>query len=241
MRIGVVCEGPTDYFAVVSFFGHALKEDQGIQAQFVSLQPQMDQTRPPGGWGNVLSWFDRNPPALRIQQYFGGGFFGGSLGTPPLDALLIQLDSDVLGEKSFSDHVQKTYGLSVGNPTAEDARANEIRQVLQIAAKYSEMTTGDIERHVIAPAVEATESWCVAAFTAPTPNCETLSGQSLVDAFMVALERSEGRMPNPPYANTDKNPARRETFCNKHAQGSGRVRAGCAQFEIAFQQLAKIP
>jgi hypothetical protein len=236
MRIGVVCEGPTDYFAVVSFFGHALKEE-GIQAEFVSLQPQMDQTRPPGGWGNVLSWFDRNPPSLRIQQHFGGGFFGGSLGTPPLNALLIQLDCDVLGERPFSDYVQKTYGMTLGNPADEGERAGEIRRMLEVVAKFSDMTEGDIGRHVVAPAVEATESWCVAAFTTPTPNCEALRGQALVDAFMTALERSEGRLPTPPYANTDKNPARREAFCKKHAQGSDRVRSGCAHFEQAFQQL----
>ena len=48
MRVGVVCEGPTDFFAIESFFGHALKNDQ-IDAEFERIQPTLDNTNPEGG------------------------------------------------------------------------------------------------------------------------------------------------------------------------------------------------
>lgn len=237
MRVGVVCEGPTDFFAIRSFFGHALEVDTGVQPEFIALQPEVDCTNPEAGWGNVLLWLQRNSPKIRIQQYFAGGLFGGGLATPPLDALLIQLDSDILGEHVFTDYVQNTYGFQLGNPQLGAARANQIRAVLELACRFPEMTQADIDRHVIAPAVESTESWCIAAFTTPTPDCELLSGQSLVDAFMAALERSEGREPTLPYAKIDKNIKRRLAFCEKHANGSRRVRNGCQHFETAYQQL----
>ena len=53
MRVGVVCEGPTDFFAIESFFGHALENDQ-IDAEFVRVQTKSDNTNSEGGWGNVL-------------------------------------------------------------------------------------------------------------------------------------------------------------------------------------------
>ena len=237
MRVGVVCEGPTDFFAVKSFFGHALENALAAPVEFIALQPQMDKTNPEAGWGNVLLWLANNPPVSRVQQYFGGGLFAGALGSDPLDALLIQLDSDILGDRLFKDYVFKSYNLTVENPTQQDERAKEISRVLQEAAQFINMTAIDVRRHVIAPAVEATESWCVAAFNAQAMNCEDLSGQRLVDAFMVALEKSEGRIPSLPYANTDKDQRRREIFCNKHASGSARVIEGCPAFERAFLQL----
>ena len=54
MRLGVICEGPSDYPAMVHFVGAALK-NQGIDAVFQSLSPNMDKTRPEGGWGSVLT------------------------------------------------------------------------------------------------------------------------------------------------------------------------------------------
>ena len=239
MRVGVVCEGPTDFFAIKSFFGHALKND-GINAQFVRIPPKSDNTNPEGGWGNVLLWLDRNNPAYRIQIHFGGGLFQEPVDKPRLNALLIQLDSDILGKQSFTNRVSNAYDLAVENPDDAQERADEIRKVIRSAAKFDDMTEHEKALHVIAPAVESTEAWCVAAFTTPTPNCELLNGQNLRDAFMSVLERSEGRNPSPPYSRIDKDQKRRKDFLAIHAQGSARVRGGCQQFDQAYQQLGEL-
>jgi hypothetical protein len=105
MEIGVVCEGPTDFPAIVHFFKHAL-EQKNITAQFRYLHPDMDKTRPDGGWGAVLLWLKNNPPTSRIQKYFGGGLFQGPLNVDPLDAIVIHLDADVLPDKSFINYVK---------------------------------------------------------------------------------------------------------------------------------------
>ena len=236
MRVGVVCEGPTDFFAIKSFFGHGLENDE-INAQFVPIQPEVDNMNSEGGWTNVLLWLDRNNPDYRIKNYFGGGVFEKPNDKPPLDAILIQLDSDILGELSFTNHVSNAYDLVVGNPGNAQERADEIRRVIRSAAKFDDMAEHDVELHVLAPAVESTEAWCVAAFTTPTPNCELLKGQHLKDEFMIALERREGRVPSPPYAKVDKDQKRRQRFLATHAQGSARVKLGCQQFDQAYQQL----
>lgn len=241
MRVGVVCEGPTDYYAIESFFRHALWEENGIKAEFVSIQPEMDSVNPQGGWGRVLGWLNKNNPEYRIQNFFRGGVFADEHGRLPIDVLLIQLDSDILGNESFTNYVNDAYGeIDVGNPVDALDRANEIRNVLQFAAKFREMTEDDVKRHVIAPAVEATEAWCVAAFNGPVQDCETLRGQDLINAFMAALERSEGRVPTPPYARANKDQKRRKKFCRKHARSSARVKQHCAQFDRAYRQLSDL-
>ncbi len=239
MRVGVVCEGPTDFLAIESFFGHALKNDE-IDAQFVRIQPEADNMNSGGGWTNVLLWLNSNSLAYRIKNYFGGGLFEEPLGEPLLDAILIQLDSDILGEPSFANYVSNKYELDIGNPGDAQERADEIRRVIRSAAKFDDMTEHDVELHILAPAVESTEAWCVAAFKTPTPNCELLKGQNLKDEFMSALERSEGRVPSPPYSRMDKDQKRRKEFLAIHAQGFARVRDGCQQFDQAYQQLREL-
>lgn len=54
-RIGAVCEGPADFHAITSFFGHSMSLT-GIPVKFVPLQPDPDATAPEGGWGHVLLW-----------------------------------------------------------------------------------------------------------------------------------------------------------------------------------------
>lgn len=236
MRIGVVCEGPTDYLAITHFLGTALSEKH-IDPTFIQLFPDLDRTRPEGGWPNVLLWLDRNPPAARIQSLFGGGLFSGALSTEPLNAILIQLDTDILGCDDFSNYVQKLYGYEVTNFEEPSERASEVRQVLMLAAKFEDMSNADQVKHVIGPAVEATEAWCVAAFHPVDQNAELLRGNDLMNAFMNVLERSEGREPQDTYANIDKSVRRRKIFCERHKGGSGRIYRSCTQFATAVDDL----
>ena len=142
------CEGPTDFFAIESFFGHALEND-GINAQFVPIQPEADNMNSGGGWTNVLLWLHRNDPKYRIKNYFGGGLFEEPLDEPPLDAILIQLDSYIFSEQSFTNHVSNKYELDVENPDGAQERANEIRKVIRNAARFDDINEQYKALHVM--------------------------------------------------------------------------------------------
>ena len=247
MRIGVVCEGQTDFIAIEAFLGHSLKH-HGITAEFEAIQPEMDNSSP-AGWGHVLMWLVNNPPRTRVLKLFGGGLFGGNLARPPLDCLLIHLDTDILGHDSFNKYIKKKFGYTANSPTEPIDRGQEISDVLKLAWREQDITDADNDRHVPAMSVESTENWCVAAFSAQPDDFELLSaqhlpdhfellsGQHLVDCFMSALEKSEGRHPNTPYAEIDKNIPRRRKFCKKHAHNSRRVSSGCHHFKIILEKL----
>jgi hypothetical protein len=239
MRVGVVCEGPSDFPAVACFFGHAL-ETHGVTSEFVPLFPEMDKTRPEGGWANVLLWLGRNPPETRIQRYFGGGLFAGALSTEPLDAILIQLDGDALHDASFQNFVRLKHSYEVATTNSPRDKAIQIERIIALAGDFEAMTQADVARHIPAPAIEATETWCVAAFSSAHQNYEILDGQDLIDAFMTALERSEGRTPQAQYSNIDKSLPRRRRFCQTHATGSARIARGCPQFDRALARLTSL-
>lgn len=239
MRIGVVCEGPSDYPAIEHFVGVALA-DLGISATFRSLHPEMDRTRPTGGWASVLTWFKRYTAQTRIQKYFNGGLFGGDLGEDHLDAILVHLDSDVLEDVSFKKFVLKEYGVSIVTASNPRARAQEVEKVLAGAAEMSILSSSDRKRHVFFPAIESTEAWCVSAFSGKPIKANYLNGNALRDAFMSALEASEGKSPKHAYENVDKSATRRERFCKKHSKGAGRISRNCVVFRSSMRKLANV-
>lgn len=239
MRVGIVCEGPTDFYAIKSFLGNAL-EASNLVCEFHAIQPEMDQTLPEAGWGNVLLWLYNNPPALRIEKYFGGGLFGGNLSTPPMDALIFQIDSDILGDESFASYLRGNFDYTVRTPVDPAGRAAEIRTVLTLAIGAAEMNAVDLERHVLLPAVESTEASCVAAFSGQHVDAEQLSGQAMIDAFMSALETTEGNVPSLPYARINKSPARRQRLCQRLANSSHRVVDRCASFRDCLTRLENL-
>lgn len=232
MLVGVVCEGPTDYPAIVHFFGNALRAD-GIHASFTSLHPRLDRTRPDGGWGNVLLWLANHGPQERIQRFFNGGLFE-SPAAEVCDVLLIQLDTDVLAEESFKTYVLNSFGIEVSPTTDPHEKANQISGILRAALKYEDLCGDDAARHIVCPAVDATESWCVAAFDRRSIDAESLQGAALITAFMKAMERFEGKVPNDEYANCSKDAKRRERFCNSHGRFWGRVVRSCPHFAASL-------
>ena len=236
VRIGVVCEGLTDWHAIRSFLRNSMSS-AGFSVEFVPLQPDPDATSSKGGWTKVLSWLENHPPEHRAQRFFTRGLFGGGLAEELLDGILVQLDSDILGEDSFVAHVEKQHGYTAKDPATAEQRAEEVCQVLSLAARLLEMTEADVSRHVLAPAVESTEAWCVAAFSSRPSDFERLSGPDLANEFMCALERSESRPLKQPYAHVDKSPDRRLRFCRNYASQSDRIIAGCPRFREAHDQL----
>lgn len=231
MRVGIVCEGATDISAITEFLRCSLNA-LGRNPEFSVLFPAMDRTRPVAGWGNVLHWLRNNPPAVRIQRYFGGGLFSGSLAEIPLDAIVIHLDTDVLNEGSFQEFVRRELGIDLGsrNLISVSDRGAAIKDVLSASAKLADLTAVDVRRHVLAPAVESTETWCIAAFRGSSDDFESLRDEDLTTAFMHALERSEGRVPKSNYAVIDKDVGRRARFCSKHQSGADRIYHSCVHY-----------
>lgn len=239
MKIGVICEGPTDFVAIEAFFGHALGE-LGIKASFIDIQPKMDRSSPKGGWGKVLRWLDRNQIQKRRMKYFLSGPFENST-TKVLDCLLIHMDTDVLDKIEFQNCVQKNYpGINIKNPVPHEpaARSKEIEKVFLVAGWHqSNMSEDELRRHISLPAVESTEAWCLAAHSNVYEDFELVSGQDLKNRFMSALSLAEGQKPKTHYNKIDKNIERRKFFCEKYAHCSQNIIHGCTQFRNALTKI----
>lgn len=239
MKIGVVCEGPTDLPAVVAFFGDSLK-NAGYFPTFEKLFPDPDRTRANGGWGNLFSWLKNHPPATRISRYFGGGLFANFETYQRVDAILFQVDADIIDDDGFRTFANREFGVEIQLAVNPDERARAIREVIELAADAETLTLADKARHVFAVAVESTETWCLAAFNPKPSELEVLRGSELRDEFMKALERSEGREPRESYAECDKNANRRLKYCERFERFSSRVAASCPHFEIPAAQLQRV-
>jgi hypothetical protein len=236
LRVGVVCEGPTDYPAIVAFMGEALAA-AGIAASFIGIQPDMGRTLQNAEWGNLECWLKSNPPAQRIRVHFDGGLFQRNMSAKACDVLLIQMDSDILDDGAFQAHLRNDYDFALVGASKPSERGRQIVQVLELWSKVNELTAVDRQRHIFAPAVESTETWCVAAFDHKYQDPETLRGAALIQAFMEALETSESR-PIKTYVEADKQEERRKIFCEKHSStGHARIMEACPHFAQAITQL----
>ncbi|MGB8843815.1 MAG: hypothetical protein WCC64_22410 [Aliidongia sp.] len=238
LRIGVICEGPTDFHAIRHFMAPAL-DQHGVKASFIDIQPDMGRTLPEGGWGNVELWLKNNPPKLRIQSYFDGGLFQRNLSSKACDLFLLQMDSDILDDESFISHMRNDYGIEIAKILDHVERGRRISDVLKLWSNVKALTQVDSRRHVFVPAVESTETWCVAAFDNKHQEPENLRGADLAQAFMEALEQSESR-PIQVYTTVSKDVERRARFCETHAAGHSRIVERCPHFNSAVTAILKI-
>ena len=239
MRIGVVCEGPTDALAINNFLRASLN-DRGITPVFVPIQPENDRTKTPvGGWYEVLNWLRNNPPKSRIKNYLSGGLFDDDLSAKRCDVLVFQMDSDILSDDSFQNWVKKHLCYDVADSTEPVPRGKEIRSIIGTAGKFETLSDDESKRHIPAPAVESTEAWCVAVFEKFSHDPERLKGLDLCEKFMTALHRSEGR-PVQQFTRIDKSPRRRSRFCEKHAAGRfRRVETQCRHYRELVKSLTR--
>ena len=228
MRVGIVCEGATDAHAIMCFLGASL-ESRGVNPIFVALQPEMDRTSPSGGWGLVLKWLKQNPPSARAIAYFDGGLFGGDLSEKQCDVIVIQIDADNLADKAFRSYIRKQFDIDLVESDDPIERGDAVRLIIEAAGGFVELSEVDRNRHVVAPAVESTETWCIAAFRQLDDNPELLGGQDLCAEFMTALHRSESRQ-NQEFVQIDKSPDRRLRFCRKHSVGFDRLENQCHHY-----------
>jgi hypothetical protein len=211
----------------------------GVKTSFIDVQPDMGRTMPEGGWGNVELWLKKNPPEFRVRQYFDGGPFQRNMFSKACDLFLIQMDSDVLENVSFTTHMRNEYGVEFTKVLDPSGRGQQISRVLQLWSDVKTLTEADSRRHVFAPAVESTETWCVAAFDNKHRNPEALRGPDLVQAFMEALDLSESR-PTKAYTNVSKDVERRARFCERHAVGHARIVERCPHFISAVTGILKV-
>lgn len=225
MKIGVVCEGGTDFFAIENYVGEELKKI-GIDAKFVLLQPAADESSG-GGWGNVLLWLLNNPPTSR-NNFFGRGLFSHSQEKKNIDAILMHLDTDVLSDVGFQNYVKKKGCLIAGVSTIED-KSIEVSKILRVFSDVNNVQSNLKNKYICAPIAESSESWCISAEGGYQGDSEKLSGQALIDAFGKALARVSGHAVKDTYANINKNKPSRENFCNKTRSSSENVMA-CSLF-----------
>ena len=229
MRIGVICEGPTDVHAIVNFLGASLT-DRGVDPVFVTIQPESDRTKAmDGGWHAVLRWLIGNPPESRVPSYLRDGLFDDGLSAKRCDVLVVQMDADILSHGPFQNWIRRNLRYDVVDSADPIQRGNEIRSIIEIAGSFENLSQSDSERHVPAPAVESTETWCVAAFRTLAGDPERLRGQHLCQEFMTALHRSEGRAVQS-FTQINKTPSRRLWFCRKHSSGFRHLEAQCHHY-----------
>ena len=229
MRVGVVCEGPTDVHAVVCFLEASLA-NIGISSDFVMLQPEMDRTSPvDGGWNVVLKWLERNPPNSRVKAYFSGGLFDNGLSANQCDVIVFQMDTDILSHSPFQNWIKNNLGHVVVEPRDPIDRGNEIRSIIGIVGGFSELSPVDRHRHIAAPSVESTEAWCIAAFRDQSYDPERLREMDLCREFMAALHQSEARAIQH-FSQINKSPNRRLRFCRKQAVGFARLERQCHHY-----------
>lgn len=236
MRIGIVCEGPTDRHAIVNFVRASLT-DRGIRPEFVAIQPEIDRTNP-SGWHAVLNWLLNNPPAVRLTSYLGGGLFAEGLSAKSCDLLILQIDADNLSERGFQNWNRTRLGYTVKDMADPIGRGNEIRLIIRIAGKFDMLSDRDSRRHLPAPAVESTETWCIAAFRPLRRNPEYLSGPALCQEFMTALHESEGR-PIQSFTHINKSPDRRRRYCGRHSSGFRRLEAQCRHYQALVESIVR--
>ena len=93
-----------------------------------------------------------------------------------------------------------------------------------------------LRRHIPAPSVESTETWCIAVFRQLSVDPETLSGNSLCREFMTALHRFENR-PIEDFVRIDKNPGRRLPYCENHSGGYARLENQCYHYRNLVDSL----
>ena len=238
MRIGIICEGPTDEPAITNFLKASLTY-RDITPEFVLIQPDNDRTKPSdGGWHAVLNWLLNNPPKSRIATYLSGGLFDDGLSAKRCDVLVFQMDSDILSKCGFQNWTRNTLGYGVTDSTDPIQRGKEVRSIIEIAGNFEELSDDESKRHIPAPAVESTEAWCVAVYGSFSGDPERLKGLALCREFMTALHGSENRDLQP-FTKINKSPDRRRIFCERHADEFRRLESQCRHYRELVKSLTR--
>jgi hypothetical protein len=211
MRIGVICEGQTDFVAIKIFLEQELSH-LGKRVTFDMIQPAYDNSLP-SGWSQVLLWLEGNELPFRSALYLKGeSLFAVEDEEAKYDALLFQMDCDIIGHESFEAFIRKRK-ISYTPPVNIIDRGNVIRHVLLSIAGHASDTVSLRHKEVMTPIVESSEAWLLAAENVAN-NPEGLIGQPLIDAFGALMARCLGRPPQSNYSVINKTTKTRMRICN---------------------------
>ncbi|AFO91545.1 hypothetical protein [Phaeobacter inhibens] len=227
MRIGIVCEGQTDFIAIERLVGLSFRA-RDIDVSFVSLQPPVDNTRAGAGWPQVLRWIEKNPIGQRNVQHFGRGLFAKDLSAKRCDAILFQMDTDIIGEQSFENKVRND-GYAAATPSEPRQRAVFIADVLAHYLDYSNLDSTLQRKHFLFPAVESTETWCIAAADNFEQDPETFGLADLVHHFGCLVSDVCGQPRRDSYTKINKRQILRRKVCESLTD-VGLLEAQCAQY-----------
>lgn len=218
LRIGVVCEGQTDFAAIKIFFEDEFSRTER-NVTFDMIQPAWDNTLP-SGWSQVLLWLENNEIPLRSALYLkGDSLFATEDQDAKYDALLFQIDSDIIGEASFEAFIRKR-NIVYAPPADNVDRGNVIRHVLLSIGGHASDADSLRHKEVMAPIVESSEAWILAAEKIAN-DPENLIGQPLIDAFGALVARSSGQAVKASYVSINKTTKTRKRICNLIVKNSG--------------------
>lgn len=235
MRIGVICEGPTDFVVMSSFFLKDLTgEFDGIE--FSIIQPALDNTLP-GGWSEVLHWLENNPPENRSALYRKGqSLFLIEDDAQKFDALIFQMDTDIIGEPGFEKFCQAR-GLAVSRPVSPAERADFIREVIIHLAGTDtiERTIGGGEIPIAI--VEACETWVIAA---GMDECvaEELNPEDTCNNFGKIFARYSNQPEKSTYNKINKSVKSRRRVCEKICE-RGTPKGRAVHYDLSLQHIKK--
>lgn len=228
MRIGVVCEGQTDFIALESFLIPALA-NEGVAAQLVDLQPRMDLTRQGAGWSNALTWLITNNLASRQLNYLGTGLFSGIASPKNCDVILTIIDADVLDFPDFSGFLKNKGYAPVNSPQDSEARYTLIQSTLATVCGFATVAEAALGKHVVAAAVENSEAWCTASYVEDgiVADPEKLPKAAIAAAFANKLVHFDGQGAD----ESIKDVTRRRDFCRSPQASWERVCRSCPMFQ----------
>jgi hypothetical protein len=175
--------------------------------------------------------------ASRLTAYLGAGLFASGLSSKKCDYLIFQIDTDVLDEDHFSNFVRNRKSIVVANPLDPADRFDEVRRVLLEFCEFTSSAEADANRHIVAPAVENTEAWCVAARDPQVADLERERKAALASAFAARLVDFEGEGAQP---GSIKNVARRRAYCQHHRSAFGRVELECSQYLRLVHEVERV-
>jgi hypothetical protein len=232
VRIGIVCEGPTDTVVIKVACERYLAE-LGWQANVFPIQPLRDSTLgEQGGWTMVRTWLLSNNHESRCLRHFGLGLFANGLDALQCDIIFIHLDSDIIKDAAFNE----------GAPPVMRSPVTDREYVVRKLADWigrDNFTDADQHRYVSGVAVQSIETWCLALFKVNAGSIESIDGDQLGKAFNLALLASEGIQKADVASVPNKDRNRRARFVDTQSTKAGLQRAmdQSPSFNCAFAAL----
>ena len=95
--VGIVAEGSTDIAVLGEYLSAWVARHESVTLEVRPVQPTIDATSGEagdGGWGAVKTWCEQHSPGFRALDLFSPLLEGEQ----PLDALIVQLDGDIVEE-----------------------------------------------------------------------------------------------------------------------------------------------